>query len=127
MEIEVDDLAFLGVLVFLKADGSFGLKVDSKLTDAYISLLNHHPREKWAVLKVLVNQARRICEPQFPDAESQHLKKALQTNRYFVAEGRGAVQPRRSASRRSQCCPSLSARPSSAIFRIDGLDWDAAE
>ena len=66
LEREPDDwLAFLDVLVLRRADGSLGHKVYKKLThtDRYMHKLpNHHLRQKKAVLKTLVDRAKRICE-----------------------------------------------------------------
>ena len=49
-------------------------------------LLNHHPSQKRAVLKTLVDQASRICEPQYLDEELHHLELALQANGYSIGE-----------------------------------------
>ena len=65
VERETDNqLAFLDVLVLRRTDGSLGHKVYRKPTHTNRYLhkqLNHHPSQKRAVLKTLVDRARRIC------------------------------------------------------------------
>ena len=54
------------------------------------------------MLKTLVDQAKRICEPWFLDAELQHLEVVLQSNGYSAVEVRRAAQQRRSSGSVSQ-------------------------
>ena len=82
-------------------------------TDRYLhKLLNDHPRQKWAVLKMLVHRAKRICKPCFLDAELWHLEEALQSYGYSAAEVRRAAWPgrRELVGWMSQFSRSLSAR-----------------
>ena len=101
VERETDNqLAFLDVLVLRRTDGSLGHKVYRKPTHTNRYLhkqSNHHPSQKRAVLKTLVDRARRICEPRYLDDELRHLELALQANGYSVGEVRRAVRPRRTA------------------------------
>ena len=86
-----DQLAFLDVLVLKRADGRLGHKVYRKPThtDRYLhKSSNHHPRQKRAVLKTLVDQAKRICEPRYLEDELWYLEEALQSNVYSAAEVR---------------------------------------
>ena len=94
-----DQLAFLDVLVLKRTDGRLGHKVYRKPThtDRYLhKSSNHHPRQKRAVLKTLVDRAKRICEPRYLEDEFRHLEEALQSNGYSAAEVRRAARPRRS-------------------------------
>ena len=56
-------------------------------------LSNHHQRQKRTVLKTLVDQVKRICEPRYLDEELWHLEQLLQANGYSVGEVRRAVRP----------------------------------
>ena len=91
MEKEADNrLAFLDVLVFRRADGSLGHKVYGKAihTNCYFyKLSNHHPSQKQAVLKTLMDRAKRICELWYLDEELRHLERPLQANGYSVKRG----------------------------------------
>ena len=72
METEIDQqLAFVDVLVLHTADSSPAIRFTESLCTltGLHKLSNHHPRQKRAVLKTLVDWARRTCEPQFLDAE----------------------------------------------------------
>lgn len=55
--------------------------------------LNHHPRQKHAVVLTFV---LNICEPQYIEGELQHLNAALQTNDFTAREVKRALQLRRS-------------------------------
>ncbi|GJQ74722.1 hypothetical protein Trydic_g21573 [Trypoxylus dichotomus] len=61
-------------------------------TDRYLHHnSNHHPKR--AVIKMLVDRAARICEPQHIEQELQHLNQALQTNGYRNPQKKGAMWP----------------------------------
>ena len=72
MQMERDqELLFLDVLVHCRANGSLGYNAYRKPThtDRYLhKISNHLPKQKRAVLKMLVDHVRRIYEPQFLDA-----------------------------------------------------------
>ncbi|XP_068083584.1 uncharacterized protein [Anabrus simplex] len=92
------ELAFLDVLVKRKNDGSLGHQVYRKPThtDRYLNKnSNHHPGQKRAMMKTLVDRALRVCEPEYIEKELRHLDLALQTNGYTVQEVRRALHPRR--------------------------------
>lgn len=92
-------LAFLDVLVLRRAGGGLGHTVYRKPThtDRYLHRdSNHHPRQKRALVKTLVDRAVRICEPQFLEQELEHLGAALQANGYSAGEVLRARRPRRS-------------------------------
>ncbi|GJQ84925.1 hypothetical protein Trydic_g531 [Trypoxylus dichotomus] len=93
---------FLDVLVNRNRDGTLSHRVYRKPThtDRYLHYnSNHHPKQKRAVIKTLVDRAARICEPQHIEQELQHLNQALQANGYGNPQIKGAMQP--SNSKRS--------------------------
>jgi hypothetical protein len=102
MEREADnELSFLDVLARRRADGSLGHLVYRKPThtDRYLHRdSNHHPRQKQAMVKTLVDRAMRICEPQYLAGEMRHLDAALQANGYSSAEIKRATRPRANRS-----------------------------
>lgn len=57
---------------------------------------NHHPGQKCAVIKTLLDQASQICEERYLQEELNHLYVALQANGYTVKEIIKAMHPRRS-------------------------------
>ncbi|GJQ87172.1 hypothetical protein Trydic_g12525 [Trypoxylus dichotomus] len=75
----------IDVVVNRNRDGTLGHRVYRKPThsDRYLHYnSNHHPKQKRAVIKTLVDRAARICEPQRIEQELQHLNQALQANGY---------------------------------------------
>ncbi|GJQ65329.1 hypothetical protein Trydic_g7445 [Trypoxylus dichotomus] len=97
MELEKDgQLPFLGVLVNRNRDGALGHRVYRKPThtDRYLHYnSNHHPKQKRAVIKMLVDRAARICEHQHIEQELQHLNQALQANGYENPQVKRAMRP----------------------------------
>lgn len=100
MEKEIDrKLPFLDVLVTRKVDGSLGHSVYRipTHTDRYLNKnSNHHPGQKRAMMKTLINRATRICEPHLLQAELRHLDRALQANGFTSQEVKRALHPRNS-------------------------------
>ena len=92
-------VSYLDVLVPRRADGSLAHKLyrNPTHTDRYLHKLSNHPRQKQAVLKTLVDHAKRICEPWYLHEELWYLEQVLQANGYSVGEVRCAVWPRRAA------------------------------
>ncbi|GJQ82375.1 hypothetical protein Trydic_g442 [Trypoxylus dichotomus] len=56
-------------------------------------LSNHHPKQKRAVIKTLVDRTARICELQHIEQQLQHLNQALQPNSYRNPLKKRAMQP----------------------------------
>ncbi|GJQ77972.1 hypothetical protein Trydic_g2333 [Trypoxylus dichotomus] len=97
MKLEEDgQLPLLDVLVNRNRDGTLGHRVYRKPThtDRYLHYnYNHHPKQKCAVIKTLVDRTTRICEPQHIEQELQYLNQALQANGYRNLHIKRAVRP----------------------------------
>ena len=98
METEENNkLAFLDVLL-TRNEKSLGHSVYRKPThtDRYLHRnSNHHPSQKYGIIKTLTERARRICEPKTLNAELEHLKNALMTNGYSEQEIRKSMRQKR--------------------------------
>ena len=96
METEENNkIAFLDVLLTRRGK-DLGHTVYRKPThtDRYLQRnSNHHPCQKFGVIKTLTERARRICEPDAIDQELEHLKNALMANGYSEQEIRKSMQP----------------------------------
>lgn len=91
-------LPFLDVLVSRKENGSLGHQVFRKPThtDRYLHKdSNHHHGQKRAMMKILVDRAKRVCEPSQLQAELNHLDQALQCNGYTISEIKRATNIKR--------------------------------
>ncbi|XP_015118182.1 uncharacterized protein LOC107041886 [Diachasma alloeum] len=86
MEIEEQKfLPFLDVLVHRNEDGSLGHRVYRKPThtDRYLHAFSHHHHsQKNSVISSLMYRALTISQPEYLEAEVQHLDKALNNNGY---------------------------------------------
>lgn len=96
METEENNkIAFLDVLLTRRGK-HLGHTVYRKPThtDRYLQRnSNHHPCQKFGIIKTLTERARRICEPNAIDKELEHLKKALMANGYSKQEIQKSMQP----------------------------------
>jgi hypothetical protein len=71
MEVEEDSsLLFLDVLVTKKPNGTLGHTVYRKPT--HMDQSHHHPSQKDADLKIVINWARTIFDTESLNAEIQH-------------------------------------------------------
>ncbi|XP_060519135.1 uncharacterized protein LOC132697596 [Cylas formicarius] len=108
METENDQqLAFLDVLV-RKRGNKLGHTVYRKPThtDRYLhALSNHHPSQKYGVIRTLTERARRICEPENLQMEFEHLKTTFQRNGYNKREIERSMNSRPSRSRDTEQRP----------------------
>jgi hypothetical protein len=81
MEVEKNlSLPFLDVLVGRRPDGSLGHTVYRKPThtDLYLHAKSaHRPAQKKGVLHSLVHRARKLCDADSLDKETQHLKETF--------------------------------------------------
>ncbi|KAJ4441105.1 hypothetical protein ANN_10955 [Periplaneta americana] len=106
METEKDGrLPFLDVMVQRRTDGTLGHDVYRKPThtDRYLhKTSNHHPGQKRAMMKTLINRARRVAEPRHIQRELSHVSTALMANGYSRPEIKRALRPRVTPSMRSQ-------------------------
>lgn len=111
MEIESDQqLAFLDVLV-RKRGNKLGHTVYRKPThtDRYLhALSNHHPSQKYGVIRTLTERARRICEPENLQAELEHLKTAFEANGYSKREIERSMGSRSSRPQETEQRPATS-------------------
>lgn len=99
MEMETDQkLPFLDVLVTRKSSGTLGHSVYRKPThtDRYLQAnSNHHPGQKRAVIKTLVDRAKAITEAEYLSSELRYLAKALQANGFGQKDIQRAIRPKR--------------------------------
>ncbi|KAJ4432356.1 hypothetical protein ANN_20975 [Periplaneta americana] len=106
METEKDGrLPFLDVMVQRRTDGTLGHDVYRKPThtDRYLHKTSkHHPGLKRAMMKTLINRARRVAEPRHIQRELSHVSTALMANGYSRPEIKRAMRPRVTPSMRSQ-------------------------
>jgi hypothetical protein len=80
-------LPFLDVLVTKNPDGSLGRSVQETHTDLYLHANSqHHPSQKHAVLTVLINRAKTICDITILNAEIRDLRDAFRQNGYSVTD-----------------------------------------
>ena len=56
------------------------------IRDSLYKLLSHHLRQNLAVLKILLDRAKTICELWFLNAALPHLEKVLQVNSFSVID-----------------------------------------
>jgi hypothetical protein len=98
MEMEHNkSLLFLDVLVSRKPEGSLGHTVYRKPmhTDLYLHAKSeHHLAQKGAVLTILIQRARSICDVESLEGETEHLKKAFRQNGYSNGEINRALYSR---------------------------------
>ena len=89
MEKECDGkLAFLDVLV-KREDSGLGHTVYRKPThtDLYLNRnSNHHPSQKFGIIRTLAERAKKICQPSQLQAEFEHLNNAFLANGYSRRE-----------------------------------------
>lgn len=72
-------------------------------TDRYLhKTSNHHPRQKFGVIKTLVERAKRICEPEQLGKELHYLTNVMQANGYSKKEIHRASNPRRQQNKRNE-------------------------
>ncbi|KAJ4427431.1 hypothetical protein ANN_25053 [Periplaneta americana] len=120
MELESDGrLPFLDVLVHRKPDGTLGHSVYRKPThtDRYLhKSSNHHPGQKRAMMKTLIERAQKISEPQHLRQEMAHLRAALSSNGYSAPEIRRAMHPRRDLNGPSQSHTLVQQKKKGTVF-----------
>ncbi|KAH9631271.1 hypothetical protein HF086_003707 [Spodoptera exigua] len=78
-------LPFLDVLVSRGTDGRLSHTVYRKPThtDRYLRAdSHHHPSHLASVPRTLINRALNLCDPQYIDAEFDHLRQVLENNGY---------------------------------------------
>ena len=83
--LENKTILFLDVLLVIQEDGSLGHKVYRKPThtDRYLHYKSfHHLSIKNSVCKILINQAKTICEVDNIEGELEHLRSVLKMNGY---------------------------------------------
>ena len=83
----------------------------SKLTytDRYLhNNSNHHLSQKEGMIKIWVERAREICEPENLSAKLNHLKNALKTNRYLYPKNKQEQKQKDKSSKSKAFLPYIS-------------------
>ena len=94
-------------------------------TDRYLHAVESYSEAKPSSTETLVDRAHRIYEPRFLDTELRHLKEAMQSNSYSVAEVNRAACRRRSGGSDESVLQEFWTRRLALYPKFDGTHWEA--
>ena len=106
-EVEANNkLAFLDVLLSRKEKLGHTVYMKLMYTDRYLHRkFNHHPCQKYGVIKTLTERAMKICEPESLEVELEHLTSPLQANGYSKHEIKKSMQTKHKTINQEQPAP----------------------